>query len=219
VHIHKCKRKHNPSLICTKCQSPITNTHILGGCRFTAKLRSKRHNSTFRLLLQRLQKSNGGRWPILCADLGHKPVTNFNILTSDMDTPPHSHHHDIKHSTQEGLQDDKSYNPEYPQTIPDYILYPQHRPKHHKPDLIRAVGFTLNKQGKLVKDLTYHGRRQIQIIECKYSTNSNIQAIIEHIYEICEPLRHALQTHGTLKWMSRSFPSSLAEPALSTSRH
>ncbi len=78
-------------------------------------------------------------------------------------------------------------------------LHPQHRPKHHKPDLIRAVGFTLNKQGKLVKDLIYRGRRQIQIIECKYSTDCNIQTIIEHIYEIYEPLRQALQTHGALK--------------------
>ena len=24
VHIHRCKRKHSPSLICTKCQSPLT---------------------------------------------------------------------------------------------------------------------------------------------------------------------------------------------------
>jgi hypothetical protein len=39
VHINRCKRKHSPSLICTKCQSPLTNTHILGGCRFTAKIR------------------------------------------------------------------------------------------------------------------------------------------------------------------------------------
>jgi hypothetical protein len=61
------------------------------------------------------------------------------------------------------------------------------------------VGFTLNKHGRLVKDLTYRGRRQIQIIEYKYSTDGNIQTIIEHIYNIYEPLRQALQTYGTLK--------------------
>jgi hypothetical protein len=61
------------------------------------------------------------------------------------------------------------------------------------------VGFTLNKQGKLAKDLTYRGKRQIQIIECKYSTDGNIQRIIDHIYNVYEPLRLALQTHGTLK--------------------
>jgi hypothetical protein len=192
VHIHRCKRKHSPSLICTKCLSPLTNTHILGGCRFTAKLRIKRHNITLRLLLQQLQKTNGGRWPVICADLAHKPVTDFSDLTSAIDPPPthtHPHHHDIKHSTQESLQDDKRDNPDYSQTIPDYILNPHHRPKDHKPYLIRAVGFTLNKQGKLVKGLTYRGRRQIQIFECKYSTDGNIQTIIEHIHEIYEPLR------------------------------
>ncbi len=61
------------------------------------------------------------------------------------------------------------------------------------------MGFTLNKQGKLVKDITYRGRRRLQIIECKYSIDGNIQTIIEHIYEIYEPLRQALQTFGTLK--------------------
>jgi hypothetical protein len=61
------------------------------------------------------------------------------------------------------------------------------------------VGFTLKKQGKLVKDLTYRGRREIQIIECKYSTDGNLQTIIDNIYDIYEPIRQALQTHGTLK--------------------
>jgi hypothetical protein len=192
VHIHRCKRKHSPSLICTKYQFPLTNTHILGGCRFTAKLIIKRHTNTFRLLIQQLQKSNRGRWPILCADLGHKPVTDFSNLTPHIDTHPDSHHQDIKRSTQEGLQDDQSENPDYLQTIPDCIVHLQHRPKHHKPNLIQAVSFTLNKQGKLVKDLTYRGRRQLQIIECKYSTDNNIQTIIEHVYEIYEPLQQAL---------------------------
>jgi hypothetical protein len=138
--------------------------------------------------------------------MGHKPATDFSNLTPDIDTPPHSHYQDIKHSTQESLQDDKSENPDYPQTMPDYILHPQHRPKHHKPDLIRAVGFTLNKQDKLVKDLTYRGRRQIQIIECKSSADGNIQTIIEHIYEIFQPLRQALQSYGTLKADVKIFP-------------
>ncbi len=56
-----------------------------------------------------------------------------------------------------------------------------------------------NSQDTLVRDPTYRGRRQIQIIECKYSTDGNIQTIIDHIYDIYEPLRLALQAHGTLK--------------------
>ena len=117
----------------------------------------------------------------------------------DIDTPTHTQNRGMSHSTQEGLQADKSNNPAYPQSIPDYVLHPQHIPKHHKPYLIRAVGFTLNNQGQLVKDLTYRGRRQIQIIECKYSTDGNIQTIIDHKYCIYEPVRLALQPHGTLK--------------------
>jgi hypothetical protein len=131
--------------------------------------------------------------------LGNKPVTDFSNIIFDIDTPTYIHQQGITHSTQEGLQDDKSDDPTYLQSIPDYVLHPQHKPKHHKPDLIRVVGFTLNKQGKLVKDPTYRGRRQIQIIECKYSTDGNIQAIIDHIYDIYDPLRLALQIHGTLK--------------------
>ena len=68
------------------------------------------------------------------------------------------------------------------------------------------MGFTINKQGKLVKDLAYRGRRQIQIIECKYSIDDNIQTIIEHIYEIYEPLRQALHTYGTLKADVKTIP-------------
>ncbi len=33
----------------------------------------------------------------------------------------------------------------------------------------------------------------------QYSTDGNIQTIIEHIYEIYDPLRQELQTYGTLK--------------------
>ena len=68
------------------------------------------------------------------------------------------------------------------------------------------MGFTLNKQGKLVQDLTYRERRQIQIIECKYSTDGNIQTIIDHIYDIYEPIRLALQTHGALKVEDKIIP-------------
>jgi hypothetical protein len=106
----------------------------------------------------------------------------------DIDTPTHTQHQGITHSTKEGLQDDKSDNPAYPQPIPDYVLHPQHGPKHHKPDLIRAIGSTLNTQGKLVKDLTYRGQRQIQIIECKYSTDGTMQTIIDPTRDIYDPL-------------------------------
>ena len=138
--------------------------------------------------------------------MGHKPVTDFSNLAVDIDISSHTHHQGITHSLQEGLQDDKSENPDYPQSILDYVLHPQHKPKHHKPDLVRAVGYTLNTQGKLVKILTYRGQRQIKIIECKYSIDGNIQTIIDHIYDIYEQLRLALQTYGTLKAEVKMIP-------------
>ncbi len=82
VHVHRCRRKHGPSLTCTKCHSPLTNTHILGGCRFTANLRTQRHNNMFKLLHQLLQEADGGRWPIVGMDLGQKPVTHFKNLST-----------------------------------------------------------------------------------------------------------------------------------------
>jgi hypothetical protein len=42
------------------------------------------------------------------------PVTNFSNLMVDIDTPTHTHHQGIPHSTQEGPQDDKSDDPAYP---------------------------------------------------------------------------------------------------------
>jgi hypothetical protein len=52
---------------------------------------------------------------------------------------------------------------------------------------------------KLNVDNTYKGRRQLQIIECKYSTDGNITKIIDHIHTIYEPLKNALQTYGTIQ--------------------
>jgi len=84
-------------------------------------------------------------------------------------------------------------------TIPEYILPAHKRPTHYRPDLIRAVGYTFGPNGKLIKDPTYQGGRQLQLIECKYSMDGNMQEIINLIHNIYEPLKQALQHHGTLK--------------------
>ena len=39
----------------------------------------------------------------------------------------------------------------------------------------------------------------MQIIECKYSTDGNTHDIIYHVYNIYEPIKLALQTHGKIK--------------------
>jgi hypothetical protein len=64
---------------------------------------------------------------------------------------------------------------------------------------VRAVGSTTDPTGQLIRDPTFRGRRQIQHIKCKYSTDGSTRTIIDHIYTIYEPLKQALQTHGTLR--------------------
>jgi len=131
-------------------------------------------------------------------DLGQKTVADFKTLQiPPLDTAP-AQLDTITHPSQKGMHDDKAY-PNYPQTIPEYILPAQHRPHHHRPDLIRAVGYILTPDGRLTKDITYRGRRHLQLIECKYSTDGNTHDIIEHIYIIYEPLNLALQTFGRIK--------------------
>jgi hypothetical protein len=71
-------------------------------------------------------------------------------------------------------------------------------PAHHKPDLIRAIRYTIDPTCQLLGDPTFRGRRQLQIIECKYSTYGNTQANIGHVYTVYKALKQALKTHGTL---------------------
>jgi hypothetical protein len=80
----------------------------------------------------------------------------------------------------------------------------RHRPKHHRLDLIRAIGSTISPSGQLIRDPDYRGRRQLKLVEYKYSIDGNIQVVIDHIYSIYEPLKQALQTHGTQKPASKS---------------
>jgi hypothetical protein len=37
-HVYKCKKKHNSQgpMLCTKCNQPLTNTHLLGGCKYNS---------------------------------------------------------------------------------------------------------------------------------------------------------------------------------------
>jgi hypothetical protein len=132
-------------------------------------------------------------------DLGQTPIKDFTTLKPDTteDTATQLPH--ILHPEEKGLQNDKPNAANQPHTIQEYILPPQHRPTHHRPDLVKAIGYTINSNGQIIPDPTYREKRQIQIIECKYSTDGNTQALIEHIYNIYEPLKQALQTHGTLK--------------------
>ncbi len=151
-------------LQCTRCLSPLTNTHILGGCKHTGKLRNSRHHSTFKLLQKHLQESNGGRWPIISADLGTQPIMNFDNPPTlyDSTTYEDPNLEGITQPQDEGLHDDKIQHIQ--STIPEYILPAQYRPQHHVPDIVRAIGFYVDADGRLTIDKTYKGKRQLQII-------------------------------------------------------
>eukprot|EP00951_Prasinocladus_malaysianus_P010885 scaffold80207_cov41-Prasinocladus_malaysianus.AAC.1 len=46
-----------------------------------ASLRTNRHNSTLRLLLDTLAEETGGRWPTIATDCGNHPTWEF-LVTS-----------------------------------------------------------------------------------------------------------------------------------------
>ena len=146
VHIHGCNRKHGPHLTCTKYRSPLTNTHIVRGCMSTAKLRAKRHNGTFTLLRQRIQSTNGGRWPILGMYLGHKPIIDLKNIHIPLDDTQNLSLRPVHQPSEEGLQDDKTNTPDNPHILPDYILHPNYKPQHRRLDLVRAVVYTFDLQ-------------------------------------------------------------------------
>jgi hypothetical protein len=62
-HVYRCKKKHNSQgpMLCTKCNRPLTNTHLLGECKYDTQLRTSRHNITSKLLQEQLEKHDGGR--------------------------------------------------------------------------------------------------------------------------------------------------------------
>jgi hypothetical protein len=63
----------------------------------------------------------------------------------------------------EGLRNDKEKT-QHPTIIPTNILPKHKRPKHHKSDIIRAIGYRWNTKAQLVEDLIYKGRRCLQLI-------------------------------------------------------
>jgi len=80
--------------------------------------------------------------------------------------------------------------------LPHTIL-PKHKSaKHHKPDLIRDIGYSIHSRGALIKDPIYRGRRCLNLRECKYSTDINISDIIDHIHTIYAPLKKVTQLHN-----------------------
>ena len=91
-------------------------------------------------------------------DLGNKTVKDFKTQTKiEMTTPQKDKTLQALEATHEGLQNDKETT-QHPTIILTNIIPKPKRPKHHKPDIIRAIGYKLNTKGQLVEDPTYKGR-------------------------------------------------------------
>jgi len=146
-----------------------------------------------------LEKHNGGRWPIISMDLGNKTVKDFKTQTKlDMKTPQEDTTLQAMEATHVGLQNDKE-KAQHPTIRPTDLLPKQKSPKHHKPDIIRAIGYKWNTKGQLVEDTTYKGRRCLKLIECKYSTDTNTLDTITNIHTIYDPLKQAIMRHNRKK--------------------
>ncbi len=97
-------------------------------------------------------------------DLGNKPVKDFKTQTLvETIQAQEDHTPQALEAKEEGLQNDKKQT-KHPTIIPNNILPKRKRPKHHKPDIIRAIGYIINSEGALVADPAYRGRRSLQII-------------------------------------------------------
>ena len=193
-------------MMCTKCNQPLTNTHLLGGCKYNSKLRISRHHSTFKLLHEQLEKHNGGRLPIISMDLGNKTVKDFKTqMKIEMTTPQEDTTVQAIKATHEGLQNHKEKT-QHPIIIPTNLIPKHKRPHHHKPNIIRALGYKWNTIGQLLENTTYKGRRCLQRIECKYSTDRNTLDTITNIHNIYEPLKHAIMRQKKNKTLSPDHP-------------
>jgi len=132
-------------------------------------------------------------------DLGNKTIKDFKIqMKIEMTTPQEDTTLQALEAAQEGLQNDKAKT-QHPTIITTDLLPKHKRPQHHKPDIIRAIGYTRNAQEQLVDDTTYKGRRCLQLIECKHSTGNNILDTITNIHSIYEQLKQAIMRHNKRK--------------------
>jgi hypothetical protein len=76
--------------------------------------------------------------------------------------------------------------------IPTDLLPKHKRSQHQKPVIIEVIRYKRNFQGQLVEDITYKGRKCLQLIEYKYAAGNNTLNTINHIHNIYEPLKQAI---------------------------
>ena len=68
-------------------------------------------------------------------------------------------------------------------------------PQHHKPDIIRAIGYKWHNN-TLTRDKTYKGDPKLQFIELKYNTDHNMHKVEDSILSIYTPLKQAVQNEN-----------------------
>jgi len=142
-----------------------------------------------------LEKQNGGRRQIVSTDLGYKTIKDFKTQSQiEMITPQANPNLQAVEAAQEGLQDDKTKT-QHPTIVPTDLLPKHKRPHHHKPYIIRTIGYRSKSQEQLLEDATYIGRRCLQLIECKYSTDNNTLDTISNIHNIYAQLKQAIIRH------------------------
>eukprot|EP00951_Prasinocladus_malaysianus_P019108 scaffold154277_cov50-Prasinocladus_malaysianus.AAC.1 len=158
---------------------------------------SDRHNSTLRLLLDKLNEETGGRWPTIAADCGTHPTWEFPVTSHDTpdslldmsiewaDTPGRRA---AAHS--EGQADSLTHTPV---TLPQCFLPQKDRPTYFKPDAIRLVGVDWNPRTQKWRNHSDNGGpKLLQILEFKYYTDTNGHEVAAHIHDKYRDLASAI---------------------------
>ena len=90
-------------------------------------------------------------------DLGSKPVRDFKLQSQlEASLLLHDAVPGGLTTKEEGLQYEKKTTPS---RIRAHLLPIRHQPQHYKPDMVRAIGFMLNDDGKLVLDTNHFSPR------------------------------------------------------------
>ena len=149
----------------------------MGGCKHNSKLITSRHNNTFKLLHDLLERNSRRRWSIINMDLGRQPTKDFKIETqanrcnhaARRPIPACPRDHTRRNSKWQINNTTTHNNPNPIPTKTQTITTPQ--TKAH------------NKSHRI------------------YSTDNNILDTINNIHTIHEPLKHAilLQNKGRLQ--------------------
>ena len=183
--VHHNRYRHglpkNQPLLCRHCTQPITIAHITGDCDIIRDMRTARHNSTFKLLKQHIERTGE---PIIATDLGKKPVKRFDRTR-----------YTIPNKTQ-----DSPVIPVPPAKIPEFLLPKNKLPTGHKPDMIRLKGCKWPPESPerptAPKRTGFTGPKVMQLIECKYAKDTDMHVTIAEIKDKYAPLVQAIKDHG-----------------------